>query len=47
MTLPFKAKESVKTALAMTIVYGIALSQGWNSPLWAGFAVIFVSLPTN
>jgi len=45
--LSFRTKESIKTALAMTIAYGIALSQDWNSPLWAGFAVIFVSLSTS
>ncbi len=47
MTLSFDAKESIKTALAMTIAYGIALSQNWDSPLWAGFAVAFVSLSTS
>ncbi|MCK5355749.1 MAG: FUSC family protein [Methyloprofundus sp.] len=47
MTLSFDAKESIKTALAMTISYGIALSQDWNSPLWAGFAVAFISLSTS
>jgi uncharacterized membrane protein YccC len=39
-----KAKEAIKTALAMTLAYGIALSQGWDKPMWAGFAVAFVSL---
>jgi len=47
MTLSFRTKESIKTALALTIAYGIALSQNWGSPLWAGFAVIFVSLSTS
>ena len=47
MTLSFDAKESIKTALAMTISYGIALSQNWDSPLWAGFAVAFISLSTS
>lgn len=42
--LSFKAKESIKTALAMTISYGIALSMDWDRPYWAGFAVAFVSL---
>jgi hypothetical protein len=28
----------------MTIAYGIALNMGWNKPMWAGFAVAFVSL---
>jgi uncharacterized membrane protein YccC len=41
-----KAKEAIKTALAMTIAYGIALSMDWDKPMWAGFAVAFVSLAT-
>ena len=44
MTLSRKAKESIKTALAMTIAYGIALSLNWERPYWAGFAVAFISL---
>ena len=39
-------KEAFKTALAMTIAYGIALSMDWDRPYWAGFAVAFVSLAT-
>ena len=46
MTLSTRAKEAIKTALAMTIAYGISLSMGWDKPLWAGFAVAFVSLAT-
>ncbi len=46
MTLSVKAKESIKTALAMTIAYGIALSMDWDRPYWAAFAVAFVSLAT-
>ena len=30
----------------MTITYGIALQMDWDKPLWAGFAVAFVSLAT-
>jgi len=41
-----KAKEAIKTALAMTIAYGIALQMDWDKPVWAGFAVAFVSLAT-
>ena len=41
-----KTKEALKTALAMTIAYGIALSMDWDKPYWAGFAVAFVSLST-
>lgn len=46
ITLSTKAKEAIKTALAMTTVYGIALYMGWERPYWAGFAVAFVSLTT-
>ena len=46
MTLSSRTKESIKTALAMTIAYGIALSMDWDRPYWAGFAVAFVSLAT-
>jgi uncharacterized membrane protein YccC len=46
MILSTKAKEAIKTALAMTIAYGIALQMDWDKPVWAGFAVAFVSLAT-
>ncbi len=46
MILNVRAKESIKTALAMTIAYGIALSMDWDRPYWAGFAVAFISLST-
>jgi uncharacterized membrane protein YccC len=46
MILSRKAKEAIKTALAMTIAYGISLQMDWDKPLWAGFAVAFVSLTT-
>ncbi|WP_162027624.1 MULTISPECIES: FUSC family protein [unclassified Lentimonas] len=41
-----RAKESIKTALAMVIAYGLALGFGWERPLWAGFVVAFCSLAT-
>ncbi|MEA3276363.1 MAG: FUSC family protein, partial [Pseudomonadota bacterium] len=41
-----RAKEAIKTALAMTIAYGVALSMDWDNPHWAGFAVAFISLST-
>ena len=44
--LSVTAKEAIKTALAMTLAYGVALSEGWDKPMWAGFAVAFVSLGT-
>ena len=46
MTVSRKAKESIKTALAMTIAFGIALALDWDRPYWAGFAVAFCSLAT-
>jgi uncharacterized membrane protein YccC len=41
-----RTKEAIKTGLAMTIAYGIALSMDWEKPYWAGFAVAFTSLAT-
>ena len=46
MSLSHNIKESIKTALAMTLAYGIGLQMGWDRPYWAGFAVAFVSLGT-
>jgi uncharacterized membrane protein YccC len=46
MAITRKTKESLKTALAMTIAYGIALYMDWDRPYWAGFAVAMVSLAT-
>ena len=46
MKLSRRAKESIKTALAITIAYGIALSMDWERPYWAAFAVAFCSLDT-
>jgi len=46
MPLSIRFKESFKTALAMTIAYGIALGMDWDKPYWAGFAVAFISLAT-
>ena len=46
MTISRKAKEAIKTALAMTAGYGISLALGWDKPMWVGFTVAFVSLAT-
>jgi len=43
MMLTTRTKESIKTALAMTIAYGIALSMNWENAYWAGFSVAFIS----
>jgi uncharacterized membrane protein YccC len=44
--LSTRSKEAIKTALAMTIAYGIALYMDWEKPLWAGIAVAMISLST-
>jgi uncharacterized membrane protein YccC len=44
--LSVRARESIKTALAMTCAYGLGLQLGWDRPYWAGFAIAFVSLST-
>jgi uncharacterized membrane protein YccC len=44
--LSTKAKEAIKTGLAFTLVYGIALKSGWMDSYRAGFAVAMISLPT-
>jgi uncharacterized membrane protein YccC len=46
MSTSMRTKEAVKTALAMTIAYAVALSMDWPNPHWAGFAVAAVSLST-
>ena len=46
MMLSTRTKEATKTALAMTITYGIALSMDWDKPYWAAFAVAMISLST-
>ena len=46
MSISRKSKEAIKTALAITIAYGIALSLDWDSPKWAGIAVAMISLAT-
>lgn len=46
MLLSVRFKESLKTAIAMTIAYGLALALDWEKPYWAAFAVAFVNLAT-
>lgn len=46
MKLSRTTQEAFKTALAMTIAYGIGLYMNWDRPYWAGFAVAFISLDT-
>jgi uncharacterized membrane protein YccC len=47
ISISTRAKEAIKTGLAMTIAYGIALSMDWEKPYWAGFAVAMISLATT
>ena len=46
LSLSTKAKEAIKTGLAMMLVYGMALNFGWMNPSWAGWAVAMISLAT-
>jgi uncharacterized membrane protein YccC len=39
-------KAAVKTALAMVLAYGVALSMDWDNAYWAGFSVASCSLST-
>jgi uncharacterized membrane protein YccC len=41
---PARFKDAFKIALAMLLAYAIALSMGWETPFWAGFAVVFCGL---
>src|SRR5262245_33878677 len=45
--LSAQVKAAMKTALAMVLAYGVALSMDWDNPYWAGFAVAFCSLSTT
>jgi uncharacterized membrane protein YccC len=45
ISLSIRAKEAIKTGLAMVTVFGIAFLFGWDKPEWAGLAVAMVSLP--
>jgi len=45
--LSHRTRESIKTALAVVIAYGIAFYVGWDKPFWAAFAVIMISLDTT
>ena len=39
-------KNAFKTALAMVMAYGLALWFNWDKPMWAAFAVAFISMST-
>jgi uncharacterized membrane protein YccC len=46
MALSRRTKASIQTALAVTIVYAIAMAAGWEKPYWAAFAAAMISLDT-
>src|SRR5215468_8694184 len=41
-----RVKTAVKTALAIVLAYGVALSMDWGHAYWAAFTVAFCSLST-
>jgi uncharacterized membrane protein YccC len=41
-----RVKTAIKTALAMVLAYGVALSMDWENAYWAAFAVAFCTLST-
>ena len=41
-----RVKAAIKTALAVVLAYGVALSMNWEKPYWAAFAVAFCTLST-
>lgn len=45
-TLSIRARESIKTGLAMAITIAIALRMDFLEPQWAGFAVAMISMDT-
>src|SRR5262245_32319255 len=44
--LPDRVKAAIKTALAIVLAYGVALSMDWGHAYWAAFAVAFCTLST-
>ena len=44
ISLSTRAKEAIKTSLAIVIVYWIAMQMGWDKPYWAGFTVITINI---
>ena len=44
IALSTRAKEAIKVALALVLVYAIAMQMGWDSPQWAGLTVVTVNL---
>lgn len=46
MTLPRSTIDALKTALAITIAYAIALQMDWEQPRWAAITIALVSMAT-
>ncbi len=44
--MSIKVKEAIKTALAVVIVYGIALKTSWMNPYWGAFVVALIAMPS-
>ena len=44
ISLSTRAKEAIKTSLAIVIVYWIAMQMDWDKPYWAGFTVITINM---
>ncbi len=44
ITLSTRAKEAIKVALAMVVVYAIAMQMGWDKPFWAGITVVTINI---
>ena len=44
IALSRRAKEAIKVALAMVIVYAIAMQMGWDKPYWGGFSVVTINI---
>jgi len=45
--LSLRTRESIKTALAVVVAYGITFYFGWDKPFWAAFAVVMISMDTS
>lgn len=46
MQMSTKVKEAIKTALAVVLVYGIALKTSWMNPYWGAFVVALIAMPS-
>ena len=44
IALSRRAKEAIKVALAMVLVYAIAMQMGWDKPYWGGFSVVTINI---